>query len=229
MQNTFTCSDGHIINFDDERPRATPKQVKELKQYPELYGKFCERVNAYNRTRYKAQVADPNHKAKIQEQRKQWRKSDSGREHLADYAQRYREKYAYAKILSSVRSAIRCALFLGTNIAMAEENLGCSIDEYRCYLESKFVEGMSWANYGKGIGKWCIDHVKPIAFFDLNDPEDRKRGLRWTNTQPIWNKENLVKWHIDKAAGSESPASFQSSVPSSLLPLLPPTTPPPSP
>jgi hypothetical protein len=71
------------------------------------------------------------------------------------------------------------------------ELLGCSISEARSYLESKFLEGMSWDNHG--LKGWHIDHIKPLASFDLTDPEQQKQAFHYTNLQPLWWQENLQK------------------------------------
>ena len=42
---------------------------------------------------------------------------------------------------------------------------------------------MSWDNHSfKG---WHIDHIKPIASFDLSDPEQLKACCHYTNMQPL--------------------------------------------
>jgi len=69
--------------------------------------------------------------------------------------------------------------------------LGCNIPDFMKYLESKFVEGMSWDNYGyKG---WHIDHIFPCAIFDLSKVEEQQRCFHYTNIQPMWGKENISK------------------------------------
>lgn len=213
MSNIHTFTDGCSIDLDTERPTVTRAQLAELKNNPTVYKLFCEKVNAFNRTRYQARKQDPTFKPKLQAKQKDWRKSESGKEKLAAYMVRYRSKNPDACAWSTARGATWKALFKGENTTTAEENLGCSIAEYRSYLESKFLEGMSWENYGKGVGKWCLDHIEPLAFFDLNNPEDKKRALRWTNTKPIWFHENCIKWHEDKAAGHAPLSSSPSPAP----------------
>lgn len=71
----------------------------------------------------------------------------------------------------------------------AEWILGCSVSEYRQYLESKFKEGMSWENYGQ----WHIDHIEPLFKFDLKKEEEFLRVGHFLNTQPLWKDENLKK------------------------------------
>ncbi len=59
--------------------------------------------------------------------------------------------------------------------------LGCPVEELRIYLSSKFVEGMSWDNYGQ----WHIDHIKPCAKFDLTKLEEQQKCFHYTNLQPL--------------------------------------------
>ncbi len=69
--------------------------------------------------------------------------------------------------------------------------MGCSISYYKDYLESKFQEGMTWKNYG--VNGWHIDHIIPCSAFDLTDPEEVKKCFHYTNTQPLWAKDNRKK------------------------------------
>jgi len=71
----------------------------------------------------------------------------------------------------------------------AELLLGCSLQEYRSYLQLLFVNGMSWDNYGK----WHIDHIIPCSFFDLLSDTQIRECFNYTNTRPMWAKENLMK------------------------------------
>jgi len=67
--------------------------------------------------------------------------------------------------------------------------LGCSTEELKYYLESKFTSGMSWEN----MGRWHIDHIRPCCSFDLTDPEQQKKCFHFSNLQPLWAKDNLKK------------------------------------
>ena len=69
------------------------------------------------------------------------------------------------------------------------ELTGCSLEDLTKHLESKFTEGMTWENYGK----WHIDHIRPCASFNLEDLEEQKRCFHWTNLQPLWARDNIVK------------------------------------
>lgn len=69
--------------------------------------------------------------------------------------------------------------------------LGCSAQFLRAYLESKFLEGMTWDNYGKH--GWHVDHITPCSSFDLTDIKQQKICFHYTNLQPLWAIDNLKK------------------------------------
>ena len=67
--------------------------------------------------------------------------------------------------------------------------VGCNSKELKEHLESQFIEGMNWNNYGE----WHVDHIKPCAAFDLSDPIQQKECFNYTNLQPLWAKDNIRK------------------------------------
>ena len=48
---------------------------------------------------------------------------------------------------------------------------------------------MSWDNYGE----WHIDHIRPMASFNLQEQEEQLKCCHYTNLQPLWAEENLRK------------------------------------
>lgn len=74
---------------------------------------------------------------------------------------------------------------------LAIENLGCSMDFFAQYFESLFKIDMTWHNFGQH--GWHIDHIRPLASFDLTDPAQVKQACHYTNLQPLWARDNLSK------------------------------------
>lgn len=64
--------------------------------------------------------------------------------------------------------------------------LGCSIDSFRIYIESKFESGMTWDNIH-------LDHIVPCALFDLTNPEHQKICFHFSNYQPLFAPDNESK------------------------------------
>jgi hypothetical protein len=79
----------------------------------------------------------------------------------------------------------------GKKDVKTEVLLGCTIDFFKAYLESSWIEGMSWDNYGQ-YG-WHIDHILPCSSFNLRDVEQQKKCFHYTNQQPLWMLDNLRK------------------------------------
>lgn len=90
-----------------------------------------------------------------------------------------------------LRSRIGNALRGNKKPGSAVRDLGCSVEELKVYLESKFQPGMSWDNYG--YRGWHIDHIKPLASFDLTDRQQFLQACHYTNLQPLWAKDNFAK------------------------------------
>jgi hypothetical protein len=67
--------------------------------------------------------------------------------------------------------------------------LGCTVDYFLGHLQKQFVKGMTLKNHGK----WHIDHIKPCASFDLSKLSEQKKCFHYTNLQPLWAKDNLLK------------------------------------
>jgi hypothetical protein len=97
------------------------------------------------------------------------------------------------RIASNMRSRLSKALTGKVKKSSAVSDLGCSLEDFRSYLESKFEPGMTWQNYGKGEGKWNIDHIKPLANADLSDIEVQKKLSHFSNLRPMWHIDNIKK------------------------------------
>lgn len=67
--------------------------------------------------------------------------------------------------------------------------LGCDIKFFMKYIESQFIDGMTWENYGK----WKLDYIMPCSRFDLTDEKQQKECFHYTNYQPLWKSDNIKK------------------------------------
>lgn len=112
----------------------------------------------------------------------------------AYYKKRYAEDPAYALALvtrARVNQALRAAVGNPGKARPSMDLLGCSAEDYRVYLEGLFEPGMSWDNWSPD--GWHVDHVRPLASFDLSTEEGQRAAFHFTNTRPLWSKANLSK------------------------------------
>lgn len=94
-------------------------------------------------------------------------------------------------VKNKVRHLVRRYIKGAPSTLWLEEIIGLSQSQLKDYIESKFIEGMSWDNWS--VRGWHLDHIKPLAAFDLNNPEELKRACHHTNFQPLWAEDNLKK------------------------------------
>lgn len=77
--------------------------------------------------------------------------------------------------------------------------LGYTVGQLKTHLESLFLAGMDWSNYGihKNCGplKWSIDHIKPKSSFTFQSPDDPEFMECWSleNLRPFWGPDNSAK------------------------------------
>ena len=93
------------------------------------------------------------------------------------------------RLIKNLRTRLWKALNKNWKQGSTVRDLGCTILEFKLYLESKFQQGMTWDNYGK----WELDHVMPLSKFDLTDKQQFLTAVHFTNIQPLWRTDNLKK------------------------------------
>ncbi|KKM14990.1 hypothetical protein LCGC14_1700550 [marine sediment metagenome] len=101
------------------------------------------------------------------------------------------------KIASNLRSRLSHAIKRNHKNGSAIKDLGCSMEQLKTYLEKQFYphpqtgEIMSWKNYGHS--GWHIDHIIPLASFDITQKKELKKACNYTNLQPLWAEDHFRK------------------------------------
>ncbi len=153
-----------------------------------------ERINKNNNLYYL------NNKDYMKKVQKDYR--DNNREELTlknrEYSKKYRESKSndYLWLLTtSIRSSISKSIINNgfSKNSKTEEILGCSFEEFKIYLESKFEPWMTWDNRGlynnsKLNYGWDIDHKIPLD--SAKTEEDLIRLNHYSNLQPLCSYTN---------------------------------------
>lgn len=91
---------------------------------------------------------------------------------------------------SRLRSAIRGKRTSKRAAGSFVGDLGCTIAELCAAIEVQFHSGMTWDNRGK---IWQLDHIKPIAAFDLMDKAQFLEAAHYSNLQPLLLSDHREK------------------------------------
>lgn len=180
----YTCRECSIIKSKKSYQLHREKRIAESKNYA--------KNNREQRTKYKAMWRNKN-KERANLAQKIWREKNRETFNIKRnlYMKTFIKNNINYKISKSLRGRLRSAIKTNAKLGSAVKDLGCSIEEFKIYLESKFQHGMTWENWS--IDGWHIDHILPLSSFDLTDPEQFKTAVHYTNLQPLWAKDNLSK------------------------------------
>lgn len=169
--------------YEDNSEKVKDAARKWNTANPEKHKAFIRQWNTDNSERNK-------------ETSRQWRMDNreksnaaSRKWHKANHKRRMEIDVQY-RLKVQLRNRLNQALKGNFKSGSAVADLGCSIAGLKLHLEDKFDTNMTWENYGT---YWHIDHIIPLASFDLTDREQFLRAVHWTNLQPLYWEDNLKK------------------------------------
>jgi hypothetical protein len=144
---------------------------------------------------YKAKL-DKNYKqknaSKIKEQNKVYNQNNKTKHNA--YRSNRRKTDPLFKLTLNTRALIRLAIKRNgfNKKSKTADILGCSYEEFKIYIESKFESWMNWGNSGLYNGTpnygWDIDHIIPLS--SAKTEQELIKLCHYTNTQPLCSKVN---------------------------------------
>jgi len=169
------------------------KWIAENKEKNDENRKKWDVENKEKNNNYKKKYKEKNEEIVKENSRRYW-KSPKGKLYRSEYRKRRRENDVLYHLECSVRSSIKQSFRRNRQVKKSNTTkiLGCSISEFRSYLESKFESWMNWGNYGKYDGTlnfgWDLDHIIPISI--AKNEEEVIKLNHYTNLQPLCSKVN---------------------------------------
>lgn len=160
----------------------TSNKVKILKKDSVHYTLNKETKKNYNKKYYELNSSE------IKAKKVNYRKENRNKINTYNY-QYY--KNIENRLRKNLRSRLSCAIKNNQKSGSAISDLGCSIEEFKKHVESKFLPEMAWNNWS--YNGWHIDHIKPLASFDLTKEEELKKACHYSNLQPLWQPDNFKK------------------------------------
>lgn len=184
-------------NYDERfayRKKHREKNKDKLKEKSKKY---------YEENQDKIKLYRDENKEKIKKQRQEHRKKN--RKKLNDRFKKWSEEGGRLiinkrrierskndplyKLKIVIRSRLNIAINRGgyTKRSKTIKYLGADWIVVKEYIEKNFKKGMNWKNHGE----WHIDHIVPLA--SANNEEEIFKLSHYTNLQPIWAEENIIK------------------------------------
>ena len=186
MTRTILCKRCEEEKSEEEFYRNQGKCKKCLAAIAkERYHKDNSKKRGYHRQYYLK------NKEKIKAYSKQYKKDnpDKKRQHKRNY----RKNNIGERLRRSQSKMIKKTLGKSgaSKCGSTSKYLGCDPATLKNHLETQFQPGMNWEN--RGTYGWHIDHIRPLASFDLTKEEEQLKAFHYTNLQPLWWYDNIAK------------------------------------
>lgn len=176
----------HCLNFSEKRFNISKKggsisgANKKIKAIGFIRKKEKPTIQNYNKDKINKFVSENTFEVTI---------------NVEDNIKKYKIGNSLKNYKEKIREQIRTAIIKKNpiNKTKTEKILGCSCQDARKYIESKFEPWMNWSNYGKhkkneyNIG-WDIDHITPLT--TANTIDDVNTLNHFTNLQPLCSEYN---------------------------------------
>lgn len=169
-----------IEDYLDKNPHMSSKErIRIYRQNEDFRNKNSIKRKEYyknnlERERYRSKEYYHQNKSIIRKKNNEWKNNK-------------RKKDGFYRMKLNLRDRLRDYLTGESKSKRTQDIVGLDKDKFKVYIESKFVENMSWDNYGK----WHLDHIIPLCSAKNN--EEALQLNYYSNLQPLWDEENLKK------------------------------------
>jgi hypothetical protein len=183
------------------KSRSKPENVKQRKGYyiankedyrKRYYSAMANESKKENKKKV-AKAYRENNKEELRTKARKYSQTEYSRKQRSEYHLKMKKSSLAYNIKRRLRHRVRMAVRAISNGAIKHkptmELLGCDIDFFKKYFEDKFTDGMSWER----ISEIHVDHIKPCSKFNLLLKEEQEKCFHFSNLQPLWQKDNLIK------------------------------------
>jgi len=187
-------SDCFICHKESMRKSYIKNKEKRKKYYQDNKIEILSKQKTDNRKEYSKKYYELNIEKKKLYYEKNKHNINIDKENKKEWTKKYYHMKKETDILFTIKEKIRSTIrkSLKKNGKKTHDILGCSYNDFKIYLESKFEHWMNWENRGLYNGDfnygWDIDHIIPISF--AKTEEELIKLNHYTNLQPLCSKVN---------------------------------------
>ena len=175
----------HKENKDKIKEYYKENKDKIIERHKEYYKENKNKIKEHRKEYYKE------NKDKINKCQKEYYKENKDKiiERQNEYVKNRRLSDPLYKMKSNLRTRTYKAFkHKGySKNTKTQEMLGVDWEIAKKHIERQFTKGMNWSNQGD----WHIDHIIPLS--SANTEESLKKLCHYTNLQPLWEVDNLIK------------------------------------
>jgi len=190
------CSNQKNKEWREKNPEKNKDTIKKWRK------DNADKIREYKRTRKPTEKEKEGRKLweeknaeKLKQYQKEYKSKNKDRLSKMEYLRKKNSPTYRAICNIRSRTSTLCSNIGAIKNSSITKSIGLSIDDFKLYIESKFVDGMSWDNYGE----WHIDHIIPLHTAKTID--DVMKLNNYKNLQPLWWFDNLKK-------GSSTPEHY---------------------
>jgi hypothetical protein len=189
-----------IYYYQNNKEKVSKKNKEYKEKNKEKLSEYDKKYREDNKDKIKEQKKEYRERPEVKERFKQWWKDnpEKKKEYRKNYCkekEREHRKRWYKSFKERKPHVLAWRNLLNNTLKRLNKNkenetiklLGYSAIELKQHIESIFLEGMSWENYGE----WHIDHIKMVSEFDKETPVEVVNSL--DNLRPLWASDNCSR------------------------------------
>lgn len=192
------CRKEYLIKYNESNPNRGKEYYQNNR---ENFLSYRKKNYAENKEEVKTTTKEyrDNNKETIKIKKKEY--FQKNKIEIAKKKRIYMKNKMLTDSLFKLKRGVRCLISNSfKNIGLRKNSrthiiLGCTIEEFKTHIESKFESWMTWDNKGNWNGQpkeinvaWDIDHIIPIC--NAKTIDDVKRLNHYTNLQPLCSYTN---------------------------------------
>ena len=192
--------------FENNRKKLNSRQKQKFKN---LTREQKDKKNVYNRDAEKKRCENPEYLEAKRKKRLEYReknKEEINRKRRNRHKKKYAEDTAF-KLEVLLKTGFYKAIKRkqGRKEKSIMKIIKCTQEYLIKYLENQFRPEMNWENHGD---MWEIDHIIPIAAFDLANLEDQEKCFNYTNLQPLFKTTAIANSFGYNEIGNHNKKNF---------------------
>ena len=166
--------------YNKHKKKSTPEQREEY--------------NRRRKEKYYENHEEELEKSKLWKKRNPEKVVEYRRGYMSGYEKKRMENDPLYNVSRTVRNLIKCSIYHKgfTKNSRTFEILGCTYEEFKEHIESRWEDWMNWDNYGLYNGKencgWEYDHIIPVS--SAKCEEDIYKLNHYSNIQPLCSYVN---------------------------------------